>query len=118
MDLLHRELEIFRTQRGGPPPHRRPDDRPAQRLAILQLRRLRGWSIKTTADRFVLHRNTIRSWVKALEGKGKPAHPPATYRRSQGIRHRLAFYDVPADELWGYVRKRKRSREVLKRQSK
>src|SRR5258707_14762194 len=52
------------------PPHRRPDYLPEQRLAILQLKRLRGWSIKKTARRFVIHPNTIRSWIKAIEGCG------------------------------------------------
>ena len=72
-DLLRRELEIFRVQREGLPPHQRPNYRPEQRLAILQLRRLRGWSIKKIAQRLVVHPNTIRSWVKALEGKGRPS---------------------------------------------
>ena len=70
-DLLRREVEIFRAQREGIPPHLRPDYRPEQRLAILQLRRLRGWSIQKTAKHFVLHRNTIRAWVRAAEGKGR-----------------------------------------------
>jgi len=55
-----------------------------------------------------------RSW----RPQGKPDRQPATYRRLQGVRHWLAFYDVHADKLWRYVRKRKRSREgldVLKR---
>ena len=73
MDLLRREVEVFRAQREGIPPHRRPDYRPEQRLAILQLRRLRGWSIKRTAEHFVLHRNTIRAWIRAADGKGRPS---------------------------------------------
>jgi len=73
VDLLRREVEILRAQREGLASHRRPDYRPEQRPAILQLRRLRGWSIRKTAEHFVLHRNTIRSWVKALEGKGWPS---------------------------------------------
>jgi len=73
VDLFRREVEIFQAQRQGLPPHRRPDYRPAQRLAILQLRRLRGWSIKKTADQFVVHRNTIRAWIRAAEGKGRPS---------------------------------------------
>ena len=73
VDLLRREVEVFRAQRESVPPNRRPTYEPAQRLAILQLRRLRGWSIKKTAEHFVVHRNTIRSWVKALEGKGRPS---------------------------------------------
>ena len=72
VDLLRREMEILRAQRAGLPPHRRPEYRPEQRLAILQLRRLRGWSIKKTAEHFVVHRNTIRAWIKAAEGKGRP----------------------------------------------
>ena len=72
-DLLRREVAILRAQREGLPPYRRPNYQSGQRLAILQLRRLRGWSIKKTAEHFVLHRNTIRSWVKALEGKGRPS---------------------------------------------
>lgn len=44
---------------------------------------------------------------------GKPQRWPATYRRSQGVRHWLAFYDLHDDTLWGYMRKRKRSAEVL-----
>lgn len=52
------------------PPHRRPDYLPDQRLAILQLKRLRGWNIAKTARRFVVHPNTIRSWIKAIEGRG------------------------------------------------
>ena len=72
VDLLRREVEILRAQRESLPPHRRPNYRPEQRLAILQLLRLRGWSIKKTAKQFVLHRNTIRAWIRSAEGKGRP----------------------------------------------
>ena len=44
---------------------------------------------------------------------GRPDRLPATYHRTEGTRHWLAFYDVHADKLWGYVRARKRSREIL-----
>jgi transposase InsO family protein len=73
VDLLRRDVEVFRAQRERLPPHRRPDYQPEQRLAILQLRRLRGWSIRKTAKHFVVHRNTIRAWIKAAEGKGRPS---------------------------------------------
>ena len=49
--------------------NRRPQYTPEQRLKILQIMRLRGWSAKQAADRFVLHPNTVRSWVKALKNK-------------------------------------------------
>jgi transposase InsO family protein len=70
-ELLRRELAILRAQRNRIAPHRRPDYAPSQRLAILQLRRLRGWTIVQTADHFVLHPNTVRSWISAAEGGKK-----------------------------------------------
>ena len=68
LDLTQRELQILRDQRAGLRPHKRPDYAPEQRLAILQLMRLRGWSTQIVAKRFVLHPNTVRSWIKAVEG--------------------------------------------------
>jgi len=50
-----------------------------------------------------------QSW----RGIGKPQRHRATYHRMHGVRHWLAFYDVHADQLWGYVRPRKRRQEVL-----
>lgn len=41
LHLMRRELEILRAQRQSMPPHRRPDYGPQQRLAIVQLHRLR-----------------------------------------------------------------------------
>jgi len=70
IELLRRELHILRAQRQSMPPHRRPDYLAEQRLAILQLKRLRGWTIGKTAQRFIVHPNTIRSWIKAIEGRG------------------------------------------------
>ncbi|MCC6679477.1 MAG: DDE-type integrase/transposase/recombinase [Phycisphaeraceae bacterium] len=68
--FLRRELEIGRGQREAMPPHRRPDYTPEHRLAILQLMRLRDWSVAIVAKRFVLHPNTVRAWIKAVEGRG------------------------------------------------
>jgi transposase len=42
-----------------------------------------------------------------------PQRLPATYTRTQGVRHWLAFYDVHQKKLWGYVRSRKRHQETL-----
>ena len=69
-ELLRRELAILRAQRQQMPPHRRPDYHARQRLAIIQIHRMRAWSIRKTAHRFVLHPNTVRSWIKAAEGRG------------------------------------------------
>lgn len=45
--------------------------------------------------------------------QGQTDRLPATYRRPHGVRHLLAFYDVATDQLWGYLRPRKRWMEVL-----
>lgn len=71
-ELLRRELDILRAGRENMPPQKRPYYRPAQRLAILHLMRLRDWNRKTVAQRFVIHENTVRAWIKAVEGNGKP----------------------------------------------
>lgn len=63
--LLRRELAILHGQRETMPPHRRPDNTPEHRLAILQLMRLRDWSVAIVAKRFVLHPNTVRAWYNA-----------------------------------------------------
>jgi hypothetical protein len=40
--------------------------------------------------------------------RGKPRRMRATYRRLQGVRHFLGFYDVHRDCLGGVFRRRKR----------
>ena len=51
--LLERELEIFRSHRRHPPPGRRPHYSPEERSEILLIGRLRGWSSRELADRFI-----------------------------------------------------------------
>ncbi len=69
--MLERELAVFRAHRTRLEPHRRPQYSPEQRAEIIQIMRLRGWSAKQSANRFVIHPNTIRSWIKALKNKGR-----------------------------------------------
>jgi putative transposase len=68
---LKRELAILRASRRSMPPHKRPEYPARQRLAILQLKRHRGWSNAKTAKQFVIHPNTLRSWIRAAEGRGR-----------------------------------------------
>lgn len=67
--LLERELAIYRSQRQRNPAKHRPHYAPQERAEILQLMRLRGWSCKEAAARFVVHPNTIRNWRKSLREK-------------------------------------------------
>jgi transposase len=66
---LKRELEILRQQREDCPANKRPEYSPEQRLAIIQLMRQRNWSAAVAAKRFVVHPNTIRKWIRAIDGR-------------------------------------------------
>ena len=51
-------------------PQRRPHYSPRERMAILELRAIRGWSLKQTADTFFLTSATIVSWMKRIDQEG------------------------------------------------
>ncbi len=63
--LLKREIAVLRRNRALLPHERRPHYSPEDRREILQIRRLRGWSLRMTAHHFVLHYNTIWNWNRA-----------------------------------------------------
>ena len=50
-----------------------------------------------------------RTWAECK----KPVRLPATYRRTQGVQHFLAMYDVHHNFLWGWFYKRKRGEEFI-----
>ncbi|MEM7671361.1 MAG: hypothetical protein AAF317_19925, partial [Pseudomonadota bacterium] len=87
--LLDRELEIFRSQRRRKPAHQRPHYAPSERAQILEVMKLRDWSTKETARRFVVHPNTIRNWQKAVEDKlraERMLRQPSWNRIHDGVR--------------------------------
>ena len=71
--LSDREMAVLRGSREGMKPKSRPAYSGAQRLEILQIMRLRGWTIAETAARFVLHANTVSTWLRAMEKEGAAA---------------------------------------------
>ena len=99
MDLLRRELEILPAQRECLLPHRRPAYGPAQRLAILQLRRLRGRSSRpprqpepTTCTRRspTTARISGRKGAALLQRAGRPAGQRRPSRAMAELRRRTA----------------------------
>ena len=52
---------------------RRPHYPPAERMAILELRAARGWSLNQTASTFQITAATIASWLKRLDEDGPQA---------------------------------------------
>jgi len=45
--------------------------------------------------------------------QGKPDRVPATYHRTEGVRHLHAAYDLSMDKMYGHVKPRKTHREFL-----
>jgi transposase InsO family protein len=55
------------------PPAQRPHYQPIERLAILELRAARGWSLAQTAKAFHLTTQTIAAWTNRLDEEGPDA---------------------------------------------
>ena len=68
--LLREESRIKDARMVQIPRQRRPHYPPVERLAILQLRAARGWSLAQTAARFLVTPLTIASWTKRLDEEG------------------------------------------------
>jgi transposase InsO family protein len=71
--LLHEELRLKDTRMAQITPQRRPHYGPVERMAILELRAARGWSLRQTADTFLVTPATISSWVKRIDDQGANA---------------------------------------------
>lgn len=65
--MLREELRIGGTRLRRIDPHRRPQYTPTQRMAILELRAMRGWSKAETARRFFVSDETIRTWLRRAD---------------------------------------------------
>ena len=71
--LLREELRVKDTRIAQIAPQRRPHYGPHERMAILELRAARGWSLKQTADTFLVTPATIAAWLKRIDDKGANA---------------------------------------------
>jgi len=71
--LLREEMRIKDARMASVPSHRRPYYAPRERLAILEVRAARGWSLEQTADSFLVTPKTVASWMKRLDEKGADA---------------------------------------------
>jgi putative transposase len=71
--LLREELRIKDARMARIPARCRPHYPPAERLAILELRAARAWSVAQTARRFLLTAATIASWTRRLDEQGQAA---------------------------------------------
>ncbi len=71
--LLREELGIQGARMSVVVPHRRPRYAPTERLAILEVRAARGWSLQPTADHFLLAPATVALWAQRVDEQGPPA---------------------------------------------
>lgn len=71
--MLREELRIKDTRMATIPPKRRPRYRPTDRMAILELRALSGWSLAETARRLLLDQETLSRWMRRLGESGEAA---------------------------------------------
>jgi putative transposase len=71
--LVREEMRIKDTRMASVEPHRRPQYDPRQRLAILEVRAARGWSLEQTAEAFLVTPKTIASWMNRLDEHGPDA---------------------------------------------
>jgi len=71
--LSREEIRIKDLRMATIPAARRPHYRPTERLAILELRTARGWSLEQTARVFQVTAATIASWGKRLDDHGPHA---------------------------------------------
>ena len=71
--LLREEIRIKDARMACLPPHRRPFYPAPERMAILEMRAARGWSLEQTAESFLVCCKTIASWMKRLDEQGSDA---------------------------------------------
>ena len=71
--LLREEMRIKDARMARIPPHRRPFYTPTERLAILEVRAARGWSLQQTENAFLVTAATVTSWMKRLDEDGSEA---------------------------------------------
>jgi hypothetical protein len=80
MDQLHAEIAMLREElrikdarMAAVLPHRRPHYSPLLRMAILELKAARGWSLAQTARAFLVEPATVAEWLKRLDEEGPSA---------------------------------------------
>src|SRR5712692_5412464 len=73
IQLLREEIRIKDARMEQLEAHRRPHYPPTARLAILELRAARGWTIAQTARTFLVTPLTIASWTGRLDEEGPDA---------------------------------------------
>ena len=65
--MLREELRIISARMRRVPANRRPQYTGLERMAILQLRAMRGWNKSETSRHFLVSDDTIRDWLRRVD---------------------------------------------------
>ncbi len=71
--LLQEEIRIKDARMARIPAPERPHYAPTERLAILELRACRGWSLTQAANRLLVSPATVSAWMRRLRDEGPTA---------------------------------------------
>lgn len=71
--LLREELRLKDARIARLAPHRRPQYLPIERLAILEVKATRAWSLTQTAHAFLVTPDTVASWLRRIDEVGPHA---------------------------------------------
>ena len=74
---LHEEIRIKDGRMPSLAAARRPHYRALSRMAILELRAIRGWNTAETARRFLIEPRTVSSWMRRFDDGGSLVRTPA-----------------------------------------
>jgi hypothetical protein len=104
---LREELRIVTARMNRIDPHRRPQYPPIERMAILELRAMRGWSKVETARRFGIAPDTIIDGnllpkCKDLGGQAEPGHQECSDQKENRL-----------DDAHGEVSHNRQKRPIL-----
>ena len=72
--MLREEPRIIDARTSRIDPHQRPQYLPTERMAILELRAMRGWSKAETARQVFVSDDTIRGWLRRAGGGNGARH--------------------------------------------
>ena len=73
VQLLREQMRIKDARMESIPPHHRPFYPPPHRMAILELKAARGWSLEQAAWEFLVTAATIASWLRRIDEDGPNA---------------------------------------------
>jgi transposase InsO family protein len=85
--LLREELRIIGARMQRIDPQRRPQYPPVERMAIMELRAMRGWNKAQTARHFFVSDDTIRAWLRRADDDSLLRTATSVNRFPDFIRH-------------------------------